>query len=201
MNVKGKVRTFIARVVQVNKVWLPVRWQRTDVNGISMVLAGDVAAASAQVQRGNVVSTVSVLQLYSASTGCQSQKLVTQADAEDGDLRSLHQATEVISSRLAMGGVTGAIGDENTVEVVGDLVDGVVEWEHSDTSPTVDETTENVLLDTTVDDGNVELRITIAHVERRLGAHLADEVDLLWIGECLVLVGVILFTDSDTCQR
>lgn len=196
-----KVRTFIARVIQVNKVWLPVRWQGRNINGISMVLASDVAPASAQIQSRDVMSTVAVLQLDSTSTSSQGQELMTQADSEDGDLGSLHQATKVIGGRLAMGWVTGAVGNEYTVEVVGDLVDRVVEWEHSDTGSTVDETTENVLLDTTVDDSNVELGITVAHVERRLGAHLADKVDLLGIGECLVLIGIVFFANGDTGQR
>lgn len=189
--------TLVAGVVQVDKVGLPVRGQGRRIYSVTVVLTGDVAASSAQVQSGDVVSTVTILELDGASTGGQSKQLVAQANTEDGHLRGLHQATKVVGGLLAVSWVTGAVGDENTVEVVGDLVDGVVEGEHCDAGATADQTTQNVLLDTTVDDSDVALRIGRAHVERSLGADLADKVDLLRIGESLVLVGVVLLTNSD----
>ena len=63
---------------------------------------------------------------------------------------------EVVDGVLAVGWVTGAVGDEDTVEVVGDLVDGVVEGEDSDTGTTADQAAKNVLLDTAVDESNVQ---------------------------------------------
>lgn len=166
-----------------------------------MVLTGDVAAASAHVQSGNVVSPVSVLELDGASTSGQSQELVTQADTKDRNLGGLHQAVQVVCGLLAVGGVTGAVGDENTVKVVSHLVDGVVVGEDGDTGATADQTTQDVLLDTTVDHGNMALGVTGTDVERRLGADLTDKVDLLRIGESLVLVGIVLLTNGDTSQR
>lgn len=192
--------TFVAGVVQVDKVGLPVRGQGRRIYSVTVVLTGDVAAARAQVQSGDVVSTVTILELDGASTSGQSKQLVAQANTEDGHLRGLHQATKVVGGLLAVSWVTGAVGDEDTVEVVGHLVDGVVEGEHRDAGTTADQTTQNVLLDTTVDDGDVALRIGGAHVERSLGADLADQVDLFRIGESLVLVSVVLLADGDTSE-
>ena len=166
-----------------------------------MVLTGDVAAASAHVQSGNVVSSVSVLELDGASTSGQSQELVTQADTKDRNLGGLHQAVQVVCGLLAVGGVTGTVGDEDTVKVVSHLVDRVVVGEDGDTGATVDQATQDVLLDTTVDHGNMALGVTGADMERRLGADLTDKVDLLGIGESLVLIGIVLLTDGDTGQR
>lgn len=106
----------------------------------------------------------------------------------------------MVGRLLAVGGITGAIGDEDTIEMVSDLVDRVVEGKHGDAGSTVNEAPEDVLLNTTVDDSDVELRVPIGHVERCLGAHLSDKVDLLRIGEGLILVGIIFLTGSDTSQ-
>jgi hypothetical protein len=100
-----------------------------------------------------------------------------------------------------VGGITGAVGDEDTIEVVGNLVDRVVIGEHSDTGSAADQAPENVLLDTTIDDGNVALRVGCAYVEGSLRADLTDEVNLLGVDEGLILISVVLLTDGDTSQR
>ena len=193
--------TLVALVVEVDEVGLPVRGKSGSVNSVSVVLTGDVAATSAQVKSGDVVSTVSVLELDGASTGGQSEELVTQADTEDGDLGGLHKTLEVVDGVLAVGGVTGAVGDEDTIEVVGDLVDGVVEGKDSDAGATANQAAENVLLDTAVNDGNVRVRVGSGNVEGLLGADLTNQVNLLGVSEGLILVGVVLLADSDTGKR
>lgn len=85
-----EIRTLIAGVVQVREIRLPVRRQRRRVNSVTVVLAGDVAAAGGQVQGRDVVSPVAVLQLDGATTGSQSQELVAEADAENGNLGGFH---------------------------------------------------------------------------------------------------------------
>jgi hypothetical protein len=192
--------TLVAGVVQVDEVWLPVRGQSGCIHGVTVVLAGDVAATSSQVESRDVVGTVTVLQLDGASASSQSKELVTQADTEDGDLRGLHQAAEVVGGVLAMGRVTGAVGDENTVKVVSDLVDGVVEGEDGNASTAADEAAQNVLLDSTIENSDVTLRVRCAHVEGRLGADLANKVNLFRIGESLILIGVVLLTNGDTSK-
>lgn len=190
--------TLVALVVQVDKVGLPLRRQGGGINSVTVVLAGNVAAASAEVQSGNVVGTVTVLELDGAGASGESQQLVTQADTEDGDLGSLHKTLQVVDSVLAVSRVTGTVGDEDTVEVVSDLVDGEVEGEDSDASTAANQAPQDVLLNTTVDDSDVGSGISSADVERLLGADLTDQVDLLGVGESLILVGIVLLTNSDT---
>lgn len=156
-----------------------------------------MALTGSQIEGRNVVSSVTILELDSLSTNCKTKKLVTKTDSEDWDLRGLHQAVQVVDSLLAMGWVSWTIGDKDSIEVVGDLVDWIVVWEDSDASTTADKASENILLDTAVDDSNVHVTISRANMERSLCADSLYQVDLLWIDESLVLIGIILFSDSD----
>ena len=65
----GKRRTFVTGVVEVDEVFLPFFRQRGCVDGITVVLARDVAAPCRQIECGNVVSAVSVLELDGTGTG------------------------------------------------------------------------------------------------------------------------------------
>jgi hypothetical protein len=71
------------------------------------------------------VSTVTILELDGLRTCGQSEKLVAQADTHDGKLIGLHKLTQVVDGILAMNWVSGAVGDEDTVEVVCDLVNRI----------------------------------------------------------------------------
>lgn len=122
-----------------------------------MVLRGNVALAGREVESRDIVGTVAVLELYGLGAGGESDELVTHAYAHDGDLGSLEQLAKVIHGRCAVSGITWAVGDEDTVKVVGDLVDGVVEGEASDTGTTRDQAAKNVLLDTAIDQSNVHV--------------------------------------------
>ncbi|KAL3706560.1 hypothetical protein TMatcc_007572 [Talaromyces marneffei ATCC 18224] len=166
--------TLVASIVEVDKVRLPVVRQSICIYGIAVVLTGDVAATSGKVESGNVVSTVTILELDSTGTGSESKQLMSHANSHNRDLRSLHQLSQIVDSLLAVSWVTGSVGDENTVKVVSHLVDGVVKWEDSDTGTTAHKTAENVLLDTAVDESNVTLRVGSTDVERSLGADLTD---------------------------
>lgn len=166
-----------------------------------MVLAGDVASSCGKVERRDVVRAVSILQFDGTGASSQGKKLVTQTDTHDRNLGRLHQLAEMEDGILAMGWVTGPIGDENSVEMMGNLVNRIVVRESSDTGTAVDQTPENVFLDTTVDDGDVIVALRGADVEGSLGADFLDQVDLLRVDECLVLVGIILFSDCDASKR
>lgn len=165
-----------------------------------MVLAGDVTFARGKVQGRNVVSPVTVLELDGSSTGSKSQELVAQADPHDGDLGCFHQLSKMVHRVLAVGWVTGTVGDEDTVKVVSNLVDRVVEGEGGHAGATTDEAAQDVLLDTAVDDRNVGGRRRGADVKRCLGADFADEIDLFGINEGFVLILVVFFSNSDSGQ-
>jgi hypothetical protein len=188
---------FVAAVVEIDKVLLEVAGKGAGINGITVVLAGDVALASGQVQGGNVVSSVTVLELNGASTNGKSQKLVAETDSHDGDRRGLHQACKVVDSLLAVGWVTRTVGDEDTVVVLRNLVDGVVVRKDGDGGTAVDQASQNVLLDTTVNESNVEIGTGRLDDKRGFGAHALDEVDLTRVDEALVFVGIVLFTNGN----
>jgi hypothetical protein len=94
-----------------------------------------------------------------------------------------------------MSWITGAVGDEYTVEVVGNLVDGVVEGEAGDAGTARDETAENVLLDTAVDQSYVHIAQRRADMEGSLGGYTTHKVNSLRVDVCLVLIGIVLLTN------
>ena len=147
----------VARVIEIDKVFLPVRSQRSRINCVPMVLGGDVALASREIQSRDIVGTVAVLELDCPRAGCESEELVAHAYAHDGDLGRLYQLLQVVYRFLAMRRVAWSVGDEDAVKVVGDLVDGVVEWEASHRRATTDQAAKDVLLDTAVNQGNVKV--------------------------------------------
>jgi hypothetical protein len=166
-----------------------------------VVLGCDVALAGGQIQCRDVVSPVSVLKLDCSGTGCESEKLMAETDTHDWDLGRLHEAGEMVDGFLAMGWVTGPVGDEDTVEVVGHLVNREVVREDCNACSTADQAAKNVLLDTAVDDCDVHISIRGTDVEWGLGAHFLDQVDLLRVNEGFVLVCIIFLSNGDSSQR
>ena len=161
--------TLVGLVVQVGEVLPPLAGESGGVNCVSVVLRGDVALASAQVESWDVVGTVTVLELDGLSTSSKGDQLVTHADTHDGNLRGLEQLAEVVHGLCAVGWVTWAIRDEDTVEVVGDLLDGVVVREAGNAGTTRDKGAKDVLLNTAVNQSNVHVTERRADMERSLG--------------------------------
>ena len=189
--------TLVATVVEVDKVLLELAGKSAGIDGVTVVLAGDVALAGSQVEGRNVVSSVTVLELDGSGADGQSEKLVTKTDTHDGDVGGLHEAGKVVDGVLAMGRVTRAVGDEDTIVVLSNLVDGVVVGEDSDGSTSADEASKDVLLDTTVDEGNVKSGTRRLDNKGSLGAHTLDQVDLAGVDEALILIGIVLVTNGD----
>ena len=189
--------TLVGAVVKVDEVLLEVRGEGADINGITVVLRGDVALTGGQVKSRDVVGTVTILELDGLGTNSEGKKLVTKADTHDRNRGSLHELGKVVDGLLAVSGVTGAVGDEDTIEVVGNLVDGVVVGEDGDGGATADQAAKDVLLDTAVDKGDVELGVGVGDHEGSLGGNALDEVDLAGVDEALILIGVVLVTNGD----
>jgi hypothetical protein len=112
----------------------------------------------------------------------------------------LHEAGKVVDGLLAVSRVTGTVGDEDTVVVVSDLLDGVVVGKDGNGGTTAGEAAEDVLLDTAVDQSNVVRSTRGLNQEGSLGADTLDKVDLAGIDEALILVGIILVTNGDPGQ-
>lgn len=192
--------SLVAAVVEVDKVLLEVVGQGGGVDGVSVVLGGDVALAGGQVQGGDVVGSVAVLHLDRLGADGHGQKLVAETDSHDGDGRSLHQAGKVVDGLLAVDWVAGAVGDEDTVKVVGNLVDRVVVREDGERSTTADQAAEDVLLDTAVDQSNVEVSVGRLNHEGSLGADTLDQVDLARVDKAFVLIGIVLVANGDPSE-
>jgi len=192
--------TLVGSVVQVDEVLLEVAGESAGIDGVTVVLAGDVAETGGQVESGDVVGSVTVLELDGASADSKSQELVTQTDTHDGNVRGLHKTGKVVNSSLAMGRVTGTVGDEDTVKVLRNLVDGVVVREDGNGSTSADQAAKDVLLNTTVDEGNVERGTGRLNNEGSLGGNTLHEVDLTGVDEALILIGIVLFTNGDSSQ-
>jgi hypothetical protein len=97
-----------------------------------------------------------------------------------------------------MGWVTGAVGDEDTIVVLSNLVDGVVVRENSDRGSSANQAAKNVLLHTAVNEGNVVLGTGGLDNEGSLGADTLDQVNLTRVDVAFVLVGIILLANGDT---
>jgi hypothetical protein len=100
-----------------------------------------------------------------------------------------------------MGWITGAVGDEDAVEVVGHFVDGEIVGEDCDACSSADQTAEDILFDTTVDDCHVHISVHRTDVEWSLGADFLDQVDLLGVNESFILIGIVFLSDGDSGQR
>jgi hypothetical protein len=192
--------TLVRAVVQVGEVLLPVLVHGGRVDGVTVVLRSDVALAGEEVESRDVVSTVAVLHLDGVGAGGDGQQLVAKTDAHDGDLGGGHKLAEVVGGAAAVGGVTRTVGDEDTVEVVGRLVDGEVVGHASDRGATGNDGANDVLLYTTVDETDVGVAIGRWNVEGRLGGYLFDKVNAARVLVSLILVGVVLLTNGDLAK-
>ena len=192
--------TLVRAVVQVGEVLLPLTAHGGRVDSVTVVLRSDVALAGEEIKSRNVVSTVAVLHLDGVGAGSNGQQLVAKTDTHDGDLGGGHKLAQVVGGAAAVGGVTRTIGDENTVEVVGRLVDGEVVGNAGDRGATGDDGANDVLLDTTVDETDVGVAVGRGHVEGRLGGNLLDKVDAARVLVRLVLVSVVLLANGDLAK-
>lgn len=191
---------FVATVVEVDKVLLELAREGAGVNSVTVVLAGDVALASGQVERWDVVCAVAVLQLDSAGTNGESEKLVAKTDTHDRDGRFFHQCSKVVDSFLAMGGVTGAVGDEHAIVVLSNLLNRVVVREDRHGGATAGEAAKDILLHTAIEKSDVKLSAWGLNDERGLGANTLDEVDLTRVDVTFIFVGVIFITDGNPSE-
>ena len=141
---------------------------------------------------------IAVLHLHSPAASSQCQQLMAKTNAHYGHGRRFHQSRQVVDCRLAVSRVSGTVGDEDAVVAACDLLDGVVIGKDRHGSPPADETAQDVLLDTTVEQGDVDGRVGSRNDKRRFGAHAPDEVDLIGVNKTLVLVCVVVVADCDS---
>ena len=165
-----------------------------------MVLGRDMALPGCQIQCRDVMSPIPILELDGTSTCRKSKQLVAETDTHDWNLGGFHEAAQVIDCFLAMCWVTGTVRDEDAVEVVGDFVDWEVIWEDCGARTSADQASQDVLLDTAVDDCHVHISVLGADVEWSLGADFLDQVNLLGVDESLILIGIVFLSNGDSSQ-
>lgn len=126
---------------------------------------------------------------------------MTQANSHDRNGGRLYQAGEVVDCVLTVSWVTRTVGDEDAINFSGNLVDRVVVWQHGHSRSSADQAAQDVLLHSTIDQGNVEGGVRSRHDKGRLGADLLHKIDLAGIEETLVFVGIVFVTDGDPGKR
>ena len=99
-----------------------------------------------------------------------------------------------------MGWISRSIRQENSIILMGNFLDRIVVRVDSDTSPSSDQTADYVLLDTTIDESDFQIRIASFDMEGVLCADLFDKVDFSGIEERFVFVGIIFLADDDSSE-
>mmetsp|Transcript_50102 Transcript_50102/g.98680 ORF Transcript_50102/g.98680 Transcript_50102/m.98680 type:complete len:237 (+) Transcript_50102:6050-6760(+) len=109
--------SFVRLVVGVHEELHPPGGKRIRVDSITVVLGCDVALGGTAIDHGLVHSSVPVLHLEGLGTSSQSHQLVPQTNTEDR-FSPCHHFLDVLDGRLAVRGVAGAVGEEQTVELL-----------------------------------------------------------------------------------
>jgi len=78
--------SFVAGIIEIHKEFFPVVWKGRGVYGIAMVLRSDVTFATRQIERGNVMSSIAILELEGTRAGGQSKQLMTHTDSHNRNL-------------------------------------------------------------------------------------------------------------------
>mmetsp|Transcript_34549 Transcript_34549/g.108294 ORF Transcript_34549/g.108294 Transcript_34549/m.108294 type:complete len:215 (+) Transcript_34549:3498-4142(+) len=170
--------TFVGDVIDVHKVGLPLGRKVCVVNSIPVVLRSDVNLVCKHVLDWLVVATISELELISLASSSTSKELVSQADAEDGNVL-LQRPPQVGNGLLAHGGVAGAVGDEQPVEPL--LLDVPVPGNDSHAHSGSAERSDDVVLDAAVDRQDVHVAGAKGH--GNLGGDVSNEVEHVGIAE------------------
>lgn len=96
--------SFVCAVVQVNEHRAPILAQGVWIQGISVILGGDVTPSGIHVLYRLVMTPVTVFHSDHLCPGSQSQYLVPHANATDG-LVSLHSLLQMSNGRCVPGGI------------------------------------------------------------------------------------------------
>jgi hypothetical protein len=142
--------TLVRAIVHIDEERLPVGGQRRIVDGIAMVLRGDEALGGAYLLNGLVVRAMTVFQFISLGTGSSSQELVTQTDTHARTyLRVIEERADMLHRSATLLRIARTISQEQTIEL--ELVEIIVPRHTHHLDATLDETTDDIGLDTTVD--------------------------------------------------
>ena len=106
---------FHRAIIEIDVRDLDIRRQAGRIDGKTVVLAGDADFAAAQILDRLVAAAVTKFEFESLAAVSVSQKLVTQADGEDGLLAD--QGFDFLMDVAQRGRITGAVGKEDAIGI------------------------------------------------------------------------------------
>ena len=108
---------FVGAVVHIHEEWLPFGRKTLVIDGVTVVLGGDVAFLSPYQAHRLVVAAVSIAELVYLRPGGFPQQLVAHAYSEYRLLRVFHGLAYMLYRLGTEVRVAGAVGEEEAVEV------------------------------------------------------------------------------------
>ena len=136
---RGVTKALERTIVEIDVRWLgPDGGEAVCVNCEAMVLAGDLNFAGVEILHGLIAATMAELEFVRLSSQRQAQQLMSQANAEDGQLTA--QLFERIDRGCNSGWVARAIGNKQAIGlVVEDGFWGGVVWDDGHVAAALDE--------------------------------------------------------------
>ncbi|RUS29418.1 LOW QUALITY PROTEIN: hypothetical protein BC938DRAFT_480691 [Jimgerdemannia flammicorona] len=186
----------VRTVIGVDKEFLVVLGKGRDVDGISVVLRGNVASAGEHICARDVVTAVTVLHLLGLGAGGEGQELVAQTNTKDRFRGGLEHGAETSDGGLDHGRVAWPVGDKDAVEL-GDGLGGkvVVPGDDLELNATVDEAADLVELHAHIDGDDAQRAaarvlngLGMIRLLRRFERDFGDEVTSIGVHPRDVLV-------------
>ena len=146
------------------------------------------------------MGSVSVFEFDRLGAGSEREQLMSETDSEDGFIVDVEESAKIGDSSGTVGWISRAIGQENSIILVCDFLNRVVVRVDSDTSPSSNETSNDILFDSAIDESNIQIRVASLDMEWMFRADLLYKIDFARIEERFIFVCVIFFSDNDTSE-
>lgn len=76
--------TLVGSIVDVTPCFGPSGRKTGGIDSVPVILGGDVTTSREEVERWNILGTVTVLEFDSLGSRCEREELMSQTDSEDG---------------------------------------------------------------------------------------------------------------------
>ena len=168
---------FVGAVVEVHEPGLPVARKGTLVHRVAVVLAGDVAAARADLLHRLVHAAMTVRELVRVAARGEAEDLVAEADAEDREVGALEQQPHLLNELAQVLRVAGAVADQDAVHSAGETAEVGVPRRAGHPGPALEERSDYVVLGAGVHEEHVR-PIVAAKLDRLLRRDQAEQLAL-----------------------
>ena len=146
---------FVRSVIDVTPCFRPSYGKTCSVDRVAVILRGDVTTSGDEIESRDVLRTVSVLEFDRLGAGGEREKLMSQADSEDGFVIDVKKGTKIGDGRRTVSWISRSIGQENPIIQMCDFLNGVVVGVDSDISPSPDKTANDIFLDSTINESDI----------------------------------------------